>query len=394
VAANAQTTNRSKIRETDDPALTTRSPMTEDVQTVSIGDLSGLTLIAVLRERHLARGLLAGLFGLLLGTVGFRSTGVARGTLGSPYLFDGIPPIPVLIGLFAASQLLDLLKERYIVEDSEKRRISLGGVLRGFGETLRHPAILLRGSLVGTLIGAVPGVGSSVANLVSYAETKRTARDPGTFGNGDPRGVVASEAANSSSAGGSMGTLLALGIPGGGGTEILLGAFAMHSVTGGPRFIAESMDIVYAIILANLAQAVLLLIVGLPFIFLANSIVTVQICNLVPAVMTLAFLGSFVLTLSIVGPATVLVFSLLGWAMRRYNYPVACTVVDVLLGEMVEGEALRTWQLGGGDPAWLLERPITLTLGAVLVLSLAWPALRKRRRAARPQNRDPLTPGR
>jgi putative tricarboxylic transport membrane protein len=110
--------------------------------------------------------------------------------------------------------------------------------------------------------------------------------------------------------------------------------------------------------------------------------------------MTLAFLGSFALTLSIVGPATVLVFSLLGWAMRRYNYPVACTVVDVLLGEMVEGEALRTWQLGGGDPAWLLERPITLTLGAVLVLSLAWPALRKRRRAARPQNRDPLTPGR
>lgn len=345
--------------------------------------LWGLTLIAVLRERHLARGLLAGLFGLLLGTVGFSSTGVARGTLGSPYLFDGIPPIPVLIGLFAASQLFDLLKESYIVEDSAKRRISLEGILRGFRETLRHPVILLRGSLVGTLIGAVPGVGSSVANLVAYAETKRTVRDAGAFGNGDPRGVVASESANSSSEGGSMGTLLALGIPGGGGTAILLGAFAMHNVTGGPRFIAESMDIVYAIILANLAQALLLLIVGTPFIFLASSIVTVQIRYLVPVVMTLAFLGSFALTLSIVGPVTVLVFSLLGWAMRRYDYPVACTVVGVLLGEMVEGEALRTWQLSGGDPAWLLGKPITLTLAAMLVLSLAWPAFRKRRRAAR-----------
>lgn len=342
--------------------------------------LWGLTLIAVLRERHLARGLLAGLFGLLIGTVGYSSTGVERGTLGSPYLLDGIPPIPVLIGLFAASQLFDLLKSGYIVEDSEKRRISIAGILRGMGETLRYPVIMARGSVIGTLIGAVPGVGSSVANLVSYAETKRTVRDASGFGKGDPRGVIASESANSSSEGGSMGTLLALGIPGGGGTAILLGAFAMHNVTGGPRFIAESMDVVYAIILANFVQAILLLVIGIPFIFLASSIVTVPVRMLVPTVMILALLGSYTLTLSIVGPVTVLAFSILGWAMRRYDYPVACTVVGALLGSMVEGELLRTWQLSGGDPTWLLGRPIALALLALLVLSLAWPMVRQRMR--------------
>jgi putative tricarboxylic transport membrane protein len=345
--------------------------------------LWGLTLIAVLRERHLARGLLAGVLGLLLGTVGFSSMGVERGTFGSPYLMDGVPAIPALIGLFAASQLFDLLDEGYIVEDAEKRKLSLRGILRGCRQTFHYPGVLFRGSLIGTLIGAVPGVGSSVANLVSYAETKRTSNNPETFGNGNPAGVVASEAANSSSEGGSMATLLALGIPGGGGTAILLGAFAMHNVTGGPRFIAEQMDVVYAIILSNMAQSILLLPIGIPFIFLASGIVRVPIRLLVPAVMILALLGSYTLTLNMTGPVAVLFFAVLGWGMRRYDYPVACTVVGVLLGAMVEGELLRTWQLSGGDPLWLLERPIALTFFVLLVASLAWPVIRRRLRARR-----------
>src|SRR5690606_16167072 len=116
---------------------------------------------------------------------------------------------------------------------------------------------ITRGGLLGTLIGAVPGIGSSVANLVSYGTAKRRSKNPETFGKGNPRGVVASESANSSSEGGSMVSLFALGIPGGSGTAVLLAAFSIHNVTGGPRFMAEQADVIYAIILANIGQAIL-----------------------------------------------------------------------------------------------------------------------------------------
>ena len=136
-----------------------------------------------------------------------------------------------------------------------------------------------------------------MANLLSYADARRTSPDPESFGNGNPRGVVASESANSSSEGGSMGTLFALGLPGGGGTAVLLAAFAMHNVTGGPRFIADNKDVVYAIIVGNMVQCIGLAIVGLFFIRLAVvGRAACPIRQLVPAVLVLAVAGSYVLT--------------------------------------------------------------------------------------------------
>src|SRR5690606_28703082 len=209
----------------------------------------------------------AGVLGLLLGTVGFSPRGDVRGTMGFDILLDGIPDAPALLGLFAASELFNLVRSDFIVEDAAARRVSLRGILRGVRETFRYPGTLLRGSLIGVVIGAVPGVGSSVSNLLAYSEARRTAADPESYGKGNPRGLVAAESANSSSEGGSMATLLALGIPGGGATAIMLGAFAMHNITGGPRFMADHKDLVYAIIFANLAQVLILMVVGLAFIF-------------------------------------------------------------------------------------------------------------------------------
>ena len=345
--------------------------------------LWGLTLIAALRGRHYARGLLAGVLGLLLGTVGFSARGDIRGTMGFDILLDGIPDGPALLGLFAASELFNLVRSDFIVEDAAARRVSLRGILRGVRETFRYPGTLLRGSLIGVVIGAVPGVGSSVSNLLAYSEARRTADDPESYGKGNPRGVVAAESANSSSEGGSMATLLALGIPGGGATAIMLGAFAMHNITGGPRFMADHKDLVYAIIFANLAQVLILMVVGLAFIFVASTIVKVPAKVLVPLVLAMSVLGSYTLTGNMAGPATFFVFAVLGWVMRRYDYPVAATVVGLLLGHMVEGEMLRTYQMSGGDPAFLLERPIALVFFTLLVLSLLWPLAARRIRARR-----------
>jgi len=342
--------------------------------------LWGMSLIAVLQDTYFARGLLAGVFGLTLGLIGVSNLGVFRGTFGSIYLFDGIPAIPALIGMFAASELFNLIRDDYLIVDSEKRRMDLGRILSGVRGALAHPWIILRGGLIGTVIGAVPGVGSSVANLVSYAATKRRHGHDGTFGSGDERGVIASESANSSSEGGSMATLLALGIPGGGGTAIMLAAFAAHNVTGGPRFLSQNTDVVYAIIFGNLVQVGLLALMGLAFIFFASSIVKVPLRYLIPTVIVLALLGAYAHTGNMAGPTTVTVFAIIGWVMRRYNYPVAATVIGILLAGMVEGELLRSYQLASGRiGSYLLDRPLTLALLLLFLLSLMLPFLRKLR---------------
>jgi len=340
----------------------------------------GLMLLGSLAGDSIPRGLLAGCFGLLLGTVGMNSAGYIRGTMGIPWLLDGIPTIPAMMGLLAASQLLNLVNTRHLIEDEDLRKISLKKILGGFREAFRYKPIIARGALIGVVIGAIPGVGSSISNLLSYSETKRNAPDGDTFGKGNPKGVIAAESANSSSEGGAMATMLALGIPGGGATAILLAAFAMHNIVGGPSFIGNNQDIVYAIIMANFAQALLLLVVGLVFVYFAGYIVRVPMRYLIPSVLVVALFGSYAINGTSSGPITLAVFAVIGWAMVRYNYPVAATVVGLILGGLVEGNLLRTYQISGGDPAYALERPGALIILALMVLSFSLSAFAKIRR--------------
>jgi len=336
----------------------------------------GLTLIAALGSNDFSKGLIAGLMGVLISAIGMSGTGEIRGTMGIVYLLDGVPAVPALIGLFAASELFRLIGQRYIVSDKEKRRISFRQILLGVRTTFRYPGVVLRGSLIGVFVGAIPGIGASVANLISYSATKRRSKTPEVFGKGEPAGVVAAESANSSSEGGSMATLLALGLPGGAATAVMLSAFEMHNITGGSRFMAENMDIVYSIILGNFAQVVLLFIIGLGFVFVASSVVRVPLNYLIPTVFVLAILGAFSLTGNMVGPITVFVFALLGWLMRRYEYPVAAMVIGLLLGKMAEAELIRSYQISGGEVSFLLQRPIALVLLVLLLVSIFLPIIK------------------
>ncbi|WP_135467440.1 tripartite tricarboxylate transporter permease [Crenalkalicoccus roseus] len=344
----------------------------------------GLTLIAVLNEGSVAKGLLAGLLGVMMGMIGMSAQGDMRGTFDMLALVDGIPKVPALIGLFAASEMFRLMRSEYIVADASLRRPEFGQILDGARDAFRHPGVLLRGSLIGIGVGAIPGVGAAVANLLSYAETKRRSADPSAFGKGEPRGVAASESANSSSEGGSMATLLALGIPGGSATAVMLGAFAMHNVTGGPRFIAENMDLVYAVILGNLVQVVLLAGLGLGFLFVAASLVRVPVRFLVPGVLFVALMGCFSITGDMMGPITMVACAALGFWLREHGFPVAAVVIGLLLGPAVEAELLRSIQISGGDPAFLLTRPIAIVILLLLAASLCYPLLRRRSRVRSP----------
>jgi putative tricarboxylic transport membrane protein len=332
--------------------------------------LWGITLIASLSGANLNKGIISGLIGLLIGTVGYSEVGVARGTMGSVYLLDGIPAIPAMMGMFAASELFKLVNTKYLVEDKSLRKVSIGKIFAGFLHAVKYPVALIRGSLIGVFVGAVPGVGSSVASLISYIQAKRKAKNPETFGKGNPAGIVAAEAANSTSEAGSMATLLALGIPGGGATAVMLAAFAMHNITGGPQFIREQTEVVYAIIFANFAQAFILIILGLMFIPLLANIVKVPMNYLVPSVLAVAVFGAFGLTGDLTGPITVMVFSLIGWLFKRFDYSVPAAVIGILLGSMAEESLIFSYQISGGQWSYLLERPVTIFILTMLVLSL------------------------
>ncbi|EPJ45117.1 MAG: hypothetical protein OFPII_29740 [Osedax symbiont Rs1] len=332
--------------------------------------LWGMTLIASLSGSYVLKGLIAGFVGLLIGTIGFNETGVLRGTLGSDYLLDGVPVIPAMMGMFAASELLNLVNTKYLVENESARKVKMSLIIQGFFDAFKYPVVLIRGSLIGVFVGAVPGVGSSVSNLLSYIETKRRDPDPESFGRGNPKGVIASESANSTSEAGSMATLLALGIPGGGATAVMLAAFSMHNITGGPQFIREQTDIVYAIIFANFGQVFLLIALALMCLPLLANVVRVPMHYLIPSVLALAIFGSFGLVGNMSGPITVLVFSVVGWLFKRYDYSVPAAVIGILLGSMAESSMLHSLQISGGEFSYIFERPITLVIIALLFISL------------------------
>lgn len=341
----------------------------------------GLVLLGSIGSSSLVKGLFAAAVGVLLGTVGMNTAGYIRGDMGVVWLLDGIPTIPAMVGLLAASQLFALVNTRFIVASEEDRKISMPRILAGGVSALRKPVTVLRGALIGAGIGAVPGVGASIANLISYGETRRSDAEPESFGKGNVKGVIAAESANSSSEGGSMATMLALGIPGGGATAILLAAFAMHNVVGGPRFMDENRDVVYAIIISNFAQAALLLVVGTAFVFVASSVVRLPLRYLIPCVLVTSTMGAFAIEGSSAGPITLCVFAVLGWQMARFGFPVAAVVVGLLLGGLIETEMLRAWQMAGGEWGELLNHPAALAIGGLMAVSIIWTAWRDWRRA-------------
>ncbi|MBU2867463.1 tripartite tricarboxylate transporter permease [Pacificibacter marinus] len=340
----------------------------------------GISMIAMLRGGNVERGILAGVFGLLIGTIGISPIGRMRGTFGLPELIDGVAVVPAMIGILATAELFNLARSKYIIDNDAARIVSFPLILKGFRDVFGYWRTLSRGSLIGIFVGAIPGVGASVANLVSYAAARRSDPDPNSYGKGNPNGLVASEAANSSSEGGAMGTLLALGLPGGGGTAVLLAAFAMHNVTGGPRFIADHKDTVYAILISNMVQSLLLIVVGLLFIRMAVVIIKIQVRHLVPTVIVIAMAGSYAITGNLTGPITLAIFSVIGWVFARYDYAPAAAVVGLLLGRFVESQFVFSHQLSGGKLSFILERPIALIMIAIFLISLVYPWINARMR--------------
>jgi putative tricarboxylic transport membrane protein len=342
----------------------------------------GLAAIAVSSRGKLLRGLIAGGFGLMLAFVGSDTvSGELRFTLGTDYLWDGIPLVPTLTGMFALSQMIELgLKGGAVAGTAEAARTSITGVWAGVASVFRNWTVLLRGSAIGTLIGAIPGLGGTVASFIAYTSTVQSSRNPESFGKGNIIGVIAPEAANNAKDGGSLVPTVAFGIPGSAETALFLGILVLHGIDPGPSILLDNQTEVYGLIVALTLSAVGASLIGLIFARWLVLITFVDVHFLVPVVVAVSLTGVYVLDGRMGDVMLTMVMGLIGYLMLRFDYPRLTLVIALVLGETAERSFHQTRMISDNDMVgFMAERPQSLVLVALIVLTLLLPSLRRSR---------------
>lgn len=335
----------------------------------------GLAFVAALSGASIAKGLIAAGLGLLAATVGLDSfTGEQRYTFGLLELWDGLRLVPVAIGLFAIPELIDLATSRQAI--SEVRQAGFSGVLQGFKDTVRLTSLTIRCSIIGTLAGAMPGLGNSVGQWLAYGHAVQSSKNPERFGSGAVEGVIGPGAANNAGLAGALIPTLAFGVPGSVTTAILLGAFLIHGIAPGPEMLTThlslTMSFVWIIILTNIAA------VGIALLFLPQlvRITEVRTGLLVGPLIALIFVGSFAernLTIDIL---IMIAFGLIGVAMVRFSFPRPALVLGLVLGGLAEDYLFLSLQLY--ELAWL-GRPLVVVLIGTALIVVGHSVIRRRR---------------
>jgi len=349
--------------------------------------LLGLCIIAVVSTGTLLKGLAAGGVGVMLSFVGFDPiNSVLRFTLGIQYLWDGIPVVPALFGLLAIGEAIDLLSRGHAIAAEHTAPPSRRQVLSGIRETFVHWFLVVRSSALGTFIGAIPGVGGTVAGFLSYLQAKNTCLNNETFGQGDVRGVIASEAANDAKEGGALLPTLAFGIPGSSAMAVLLGALTLHGLDVGQNIFILHLDIVYMLILAGLGCHVVAAIIGLSLADKVALLTRIRPTLIGPIIFVVCIVGAYALNNKIGDVFVCIIFGLLGYEMRKFQYPRIALILGLLLGSMAELNLRQTLMMGS---AWkFVTRPISLSMLIIILLLLFVPMIKyfmtkKRKRSYR-----------
>ncbi|PGF13914.1 hypothetical protein CP556_22775 [Natrinema sp. CBA1119] len=335
----------------------------------------GLSLIVVVARGSIVKGILSGAFGVLLATVGIAPmTPTQRYTFGRLQLMDGLDFIAILIGLFAIAEMIKLASEGTIAKNDVD--IS-GNTVSGIKEALSKPVTMIKSSYIGMLVGAIPGGGSSAANFLSYGEAMRSSSNPDEFGEGSTEGLVASEASNNGTIGGSIIPTISFGIPGSGATAVLLGGLLMHGLRPGPQLFEAQAGTTYAMLLSILVGNVVILAVGLLLITRASYITKISTTTIIPMVIVLSSLGGIALRSNWVDVVTVFLLGVLGYWMMQSNYSVIAFVLGAILGPIAEENFIRSLQLSDGSYMIFATRPITATILLAAFLILFGPILKQ-----------------
>ncbi len=341
----------------------------------------GLVSIATVIRASLLKGLIMAGLGLMTSFIGFDpSMAEARYTLGTLYLQDGIPLIPVFVGIFAIAELVDLLASRRVTVSGMTHMEELHGDTReGVISVLRHWRLLLRSSVIGTIVGLVPGLGGTVAGFIAYGDAQRRAGPESAFGQGDIRGVIAPEAANDAKDGGSLLPVLAFGIPASAGTALLLGVLQLHGVTPGADLMRDRLELVFVLVWSLFLSNWLSSLLGLSLVGALSRLTVVRTALLAPPILVLATVGTFAYRGRFSDVLVAFGLGVAGLLMKRYGWPRIAFVIALILGPLFELNLNLSLTLHGLGRINLWTRPSVLGLGALLVLTIVVPRLKRLR---------------
>lgn len=329
------------------------------------------------------KGLVSLVLGLLVASVGLGNPGgYPRFTFGNTELMGGVSLIPVMVGMFAISEIL-----RFAVSMDAPVQIlttRIGNIFSGMWALVRkYPAGLLRGSVLGTGVGVLPGSGADMAAWMSYALSKKFSKEPDKFGTGHVEGIVESGAANNSSLAGAWIPALVFGIPGDSITAIAIGVLYLKGLNPGPTLFLNEPQNVYAIFLVFILANLIMLPLGWAMIRAATNILRVPRNILMPSILLFCVVGAFAINNTVFGVTIILVFGLLAFVLEENGFPVAPAILGVVLGTMLEETFVTSMIKADGNLMVFFERPISAGLGVLTIVVLLWPAISWLRRRAR-----------
>ncbi|MFT0548677.1 tripartite tricarboxylate transporter permease [Allopusillimonas ginsengisoli] len=335
--------------------------------------LFGVTIIASLSEGDMLKSMIGGVLGLIVSVVGMHPmTGEMRLTFGLPSLYDGLPLVISLIGLYSIPEVISLISGK----EKEKKEMSssFAGVLTTLKDIFMQKMNLVRSSIVGTIIGIVPGAGSSIASFIAYDFAKRSSKTPEQFGKGSEEGLVAAETANNAVTGGSLVPLLTLGVPGNSVTAVLMGGLIIHGLAPGPALFQNTPDVAYGFIFSLFLSNLMFVPVGL---FVAKYCVKVILLPreiLAASILALAIIGSFAIRAQVQDIGLMLFIGVVGYFFTVFSVSRAPMVLGLVLGSMAESNLSRSLMLVQGDIGALLlqfvTRPFSIALLLLCVLSI------------------------
>jgi putative tricarboxylic transport membrane protein len=343
--------------------------------------LMGLTLVTYLSQKSAGKAFMSALIGMLLSWVGLDLiNGQTRFTFGIMELNDGIGIIPLVMGLFGISEVfMELEKDERI----EVIKMKIKNLLPSREDWRRCTWPILRSSVLGFLLGVIPGGGGIIANFMAYIMEKRLSKHPELFGKGEIIGVAAPESANNAAAGGAFIPLLSLGIPMNATVALLFAALLIHGVRPGPLLISEHPEIFWGIIASMYIGNVILLVLNLPLIGIWVKVLKVPYRIIFPMIFLFCLIGAYAINLSILDLELMLGFGVLGYVMRKFDFDPAPLVLAFLLGPMMEVAMRQSLILSQGSFAIFVKRPISaacLGIAALLLLSNLLPFLKQKRR--------------
>jgi len=344
----------------------------------------GLTSVAFIGgSASIVKCLASAVFGLAVGTIGTEPvSGAFRLTFGNVELTDGVPFIVVAMGLFALGEVFQNVEQKMELGSVVGKIKNLWPSREDYRQSGEG---FTMGTIVGFIIGVLPGAGPTIASFLSYAMVRGRTKHPERFGQGAIEGIAAVESANNAATGGSMVPLLTLGIPGSGATAILLGALIMYGLRPGPLLFEQHPDIVWGVIASMYIGNLLIIAVSLPMVPFFNGILKVPYAVLYPSILIICVVGAYSLTSTMFPVALLFLFGIIGYVMKKLDIPAPPTVLGLVLGPMVETALSQSLSMSHGSPAIFFTRPISLLLMLCIFAVGLWPLLKRTRQRRTPK---------